>query len=56
MTTTTRDKLANGFVLGMLCVGAVGHAAFGVQWLAHPEAMARDLGIVLTNGDAPSLT
>jgi hypothetical protein len=52
--TTTRDKLANGFVLGVLCLGAVGYAAFGVQWLAHPEAMARELGIILTNADATS--
>jgi Domain of unknown function (DUF4345) len=54
MTTTTRDKLANGLVIGTLCLGAVAFAAFGVQWLVHPEAMAHDLGILLTNGDATS--
>ncbi len=54
MTTTTRDKLANGLVIGTLCLGAVAFAAFGVQWLLRPEAMAHDLGILLTNGDATS--
>jgi hypothetical protein len=54
MTTTTGDKRANGFVIGVLYLGAVAYAAFGVQWLLHPQAMAHDLGILLTNGDATS--
>jgi uncharacterized protein DUF4345 len=53
-TTTPPNKLANGLVIGTLCLGAVAYAAFGVQWLLHPQTMAHDLGILLTNGDATS--
>lgn len=52
--TTTGDKLSNGLVIGTLGLGAVAYAAFGVQWLIHPQTMAHDLGILLTNGDATS--
>jgi uncharacterized protein DUF4345 len=45
---------ARAFVLGILGLGALGFAVFGVQWLANPTAMAQPLGIVLTNGDATS--
>ena len=41
-------------MLGTLCLGAVAFAAFGVPWLIHPQSMAHDLGIILTNGDATS--
>lgn len=54
MTTTTRDKLTQGLVIGTLCLGALAFAAFGVQWLVRPDAMAHELGILLTNGDATS--
>jgi hypothetical protein len=54
MTTTSNHRLQSGFVIGTLCLGALAYAGFGVQWLLHPEAMAHDLGIVLTNGDATS--
>jgi hypothetical protein len=42
------------FPVVVLVLGALAYAAFAVQWLAHPDAMARDLGITLTNGDATS--
>ncbi len=38
----------------VLCLTALAFAAFGVQWLVDPIAMAKALGIILTNGDATS--
>jgi hypothetical protein len=52
--TRPASKTANAFVMGTLCLGALAFAAFGLQWLANPVAMAQPLGIVLTNGDATS--
>ena len=42
------------FPVVMLWLGALAFAAFGVQWLMNPTAMAVPLGITLTNGDATS--
>jgi hypothetical protein len=52
--TLPSSKPANAFVIGILGLGAIAFAAFGVQWLANPVGMAQPLGIVLTNGDATS--
>src|SRR5690242_280264 len=48
------SKTADLFPIGVLCIGALAFAAFGIQWLLDPVAMAAPLGIVLTNGDATS--
>jgi len=48
------SRAAGFFVTGTLALAAVGFAAFAVQWLVHPSAMAGPLGIVLQNGDATS--
>lgn len=42
------------FAYVVLILGALAFCAFGVQWLDRPEAMARPLGILLTNADATS--
>jgi Domain of unknown function (DUF4345) len=52
--TLPASRPANAFVMGTLGLGALAFAAFGVQWLANPIAMAQPLGIILTNGDATS--
>jgi hypothetical protein len=46
--------LAGGLAIAVLALVSLAYAAFGVQWLARPEQMARPLGILLTNGDATS--
>jgi len=48
------NKLSTRLSIGLLAVGAIAFAAFGIQWLAAPHAMAQPLGIVLTNADATS--
>ena len=52
--TLSSSKPANVFAIVILVLGSLAFAAFGVQWLSNPVAMAQPLGIVLTNGDATS--
>lgn len=55
MTTTPRDsKRADGFIVTVLCLGALAYGVFGVKWLVDPTGMATPLGITLNNGDATS--
>ena len=51
---TAPSRFGTVFPVVVLILGALAYSAFAVQWLAHPDAMARDLGITLTNGDATS--
>jgi hypothetical protein len=50
----TKRRAADVFVMVVLGLAALGFAAFGLQWLAHPAVMAEPLGITLGNGDATS--
>ncbi|MEO8874818.1 MAG: DUF4345 family protein [Polyangiaceae bacterium] len=54
MSTVAPSTGADKFATGVLFLGAVGFALFGIQWLANPSGMATPLGITLTNGDATS--
>ena len=50
----TRRGSAGNFSIAVLALAALAFAGFGIQWLVHPAAMAKPLGILLTSGDATS--
>ena len=48
------SKLGDRIAIGLLGLGALAFAAFGIQWLIQPRVMAEPLGIALANADATS--